>query len=301
VTTVPLADLPGFRIIGHAGQGGLGDVFIAERLSTGGKVAIKILRDTANAQDVERRIRREVAALLVLKGHPGVIQIEEVLSTRKGPALVMEYAEDGSLHSILQDRGSLTTTESIDVGIQVAQLLADAHPLGIVHRDIKPQNILRTGFGRYKVCDFGIAALTRGAESAEYTSAISYRYASPEELDGADVDGASDVYSLGVTLVQTRLGNIEGVRTGGVLSFATTSARDRSFADVLTTMTSTDPSARPGAALVVTQLRQISVLDDGPNDPQQDDETVRRPRRLEKPQPNAAGLPQPTSDKQWWV
>ena len=302
MTTVPLADLPGFRILSHAGKGGLGDVFVAERVSTGGKVAIKLLRDNDNSGDVERRIRREVEAMVALKGHPGVVQIEEVISTRKGPALVMEYAEDGSLQGLIHSHGHFSTAETVEIGVQVAQLLADAHVRGIIHRDIKPHNILRTAFGQYKVCDFGIASLTRTPGWAEHTSAISYRYASPEEVDGSSVGPSSDIYSLGVTLVQTRAGTTEGLRSGAALSFANESGVDAALANVLRKMTDIDPARRPDASNVIVGLRAVVAAPRSArttHDPADADETVRR-SAPPRPEIRTDGLPGPTTDVKWW-
>lgn len=322
MTTVPLADLPGLRILSHAGKGGLGDVYVAERIATGGKVAVKILRDEQGGGDIERRIRREVEALVALKGHPGVVQIEDVISTRKGPALVMEYAEEGSLQSILKANGPFSAAATIEVGLQVARLLADAHVRGIIHRDIKPHNILRTGFGLYKVCDFGIASLTRSPGWAEHTSAISYRYASPEEIDGATVGPSSDVFSLGVTLVQTRVGSTDGLRNGTAFVFASESPTDRALADLLRSMTQPDPAHRPDATSVMDALRAAATAGAGgvamsapaPADQAPSDEhgkTVRRPLpgdpdatvvrpKVERPTIKTDGLPRPSLDVKWW-
>jgi serine/threonine protein kinase len=258
-----------------------------------------------------------VEALVALKGHPGVVQIEEVISTRKGPALVMEYAEEGSLQSLLKARGAFSVSETIEVGAQVARLLADAHVRGIIHRDIKPHNILKTGFGTYKVCDFGIASLTRSPGWADHTSAISYRYASPEEIDGASVGPSSDVYSLGVTLVQTRVGSTEGLRNGTAFAFADESATDAALADLLRSMTLSDPARRPDATAVMDGLRRALVSAStpapAPQPPPPDDnaKTVRRPLpadpdltivkpKVERPTIKTEGLPRPSLDVKWW-
>jgi eukaryotic-like serine/threonine-protein kinase len=307
MTTAPIDDLDGFRILEHAGSGGLGDVFVAERLSTGGKVAIKLLRGD-DPIDMERRVHRELRALLALKGHPGVVHIEEVIATRKGPALVMEHAADGSLHGLLA-RGPFDTATTADVGRQIAALLVDAHRLGIVHRDIKPHNILRTAFGSYKLCDFGIAALTRTPGWAEQTSAVSYRYASPEELDGSTVGPQSDIFSLGVTLVQTRTGTTDGLRTGQVFEFGSVGGDEAELANLLRAMTAARPSDRPPAAQVAAALSNSNRRPGGTSsDPDPDvdsdvdpDVTVPRPRRPAAPEARTMHpLPEPTTEKNWW-
>lgn len=257
--TTSAPELPGFRVERHLGAGGLGDVWLAVRESTGGQVAVKLIREADAAGSVDRRVRREVAALLVLKGHPAVIHVEEVLATVAGPALVMEYAAGGSVLDHIRQYGPVSTAVVCDIGTQVARLLADAHRLGIIHRDIKPHNILRTSFGGYKVCDFGIAAVSSSDEWANPTSALSYRYASPEEIDGAGVSPASDVFSLGVTLVQARTGQASDVRTPDLRGVALTES-DRALQRVLADMLSHEPSTRPDAAAVAGRLAEVGQI-----------------------------------------
>lgn len=203
------------------------------------------MREEGQPGDIDRRIQRELQALLALKGHPAVVQIEEVISTPTGPALVMEFAEDGSVHEFVKTHGPMDVAGVCDLGQQVAALLADAHQLGIIHRDIKPRNILRTAFGSYKVCDFGIAALTQTGEWAEQTSAISYRYASPEELHGSGATASSDVFSLGVTLLEVRTGSTNSVREVGVDLFPAVDPFDNRLRQLIGMAVARVPDSRP--------------------------------------------------------
>lgn len=194
-------ELAGYSSITPIGQGGIGDVYSAVRDSTGGMVAIKVIRDLTNESSVRRRVTREVAALVQLKGHPYIVQVEEVLDTAYGPAVVMEHVPNGSLADLVKQRGRLTPGETVLACTHVATALRDAHAGGIVHRDIKPLNVLIGTIGQSKVCDFGIAALARTDTFRDRTSALSYRYASPEELDDLPTVGPpADIYSLGVTI-----------------------------------------------------------------------------------------------------
>jgi eukaryotic-like serine/threonine-protein kinase len=212
-----LPEIAGYTDLVPIGRGGLGDVYSAVQTMTGADVAIKVLRDVSDTSVAWHRTRRELTALLALSGHANVVQIVEVLDLPSGPALVMELAPGGSVADVMQRRdGTLTVHETVFVGRQTAAALVSAHARGIVHRDIKPQNLLIDADGQVQLCDFGIAALTRDEHYRSRTSAISMRYASPEDLehepgdrDGDDLDAvgpSSDVYSLGATLLHLARG-----------------------------------------------------------------------------------------------
>lgn len=194
-----MLDLDGYADLERIGHGGLGDVYRATRMSTGGTVAIKVLRDVSDESVAWHRTRRELTALVSLGGHAHVVRLLEVLEHT--PGLVMEYAPGGSVAQLL-DRRELTVGEVVLVGRHTASALVAAHEQGIVHRDVKPQNLLVDAFGQVKLCDFGIASLARTEEFRTRTSAISMRYASPEDLEeDAEVGPPADVYSLGATLL----------------------------------------------------------------------------------------------------
>lgn len=196
----------GFQDVTLIGEGGLGRVHRAVRTSTGGVVAIKELRDVGEGSSAGHRARRELEALLRLKGHPHVVSVEEILDGDRGPALVMEFAPGGALIDRLAD-GPMATPQLVLVADHVLQALDAAHRIGIVHRDIKPHNLLVGAFGQVKVCDFGIAALARGPGQRTQTQALTLAYASPEEIDGhSDIGPAADVYSLGATLLHLAIG-----------------------------------------------------------------------------------------------
>lgn len=196
----------GYRDVQLAGEGGLGRVYRAVRESTGGVVAIKELRDVPSASPAWHRARRELDAMLRLKGHPYVVSVEEIFDGPEGPCIVMEYLDGGTLMDRMR-HGPMAVPELLLVGEQVSQALGAAHEAGIVHRDVKPHNLLVGSFGQVKVADFGIAALTREAGLRTQTQAFTLAYASPEELDGeVEVGAAADVYSFAATMFHLATG-----------------------------------------------------------------------------------------------
>lgn len=197
----------GYRDEELVGEGGLGRLYRAVRVSTGGVVAIKELPDIASASPAWHRARRELEALLRLKGHPYVVSVEEIIDGPNGPCIVMEYAAGGSLMERLSVR-PMSAAELVMTGQHVTQALVAAHEVGIVHRDVKPHNLLVGAFGQVKVCDFGISALVRGAEGRTQTQSLTLAYASPEELDGEAVIGPpADVYSFAATMLHLITGH----------------------------------------------------------------------------------------------
>jgi hypothetical protein len=190
----------GYADLEAVGRGGLGDVYRARRCSDSRHVAIKVLRD--DGAQSHHRVARELTALRAVGPHPHVISPIEVIELPQGPALVMEFAPGGSVAEVIRMSGPLTLDEAVFVGRQAAAGLAAVHACEIVHRDVKPQNLLIDATGQIKLCDFGIAAILTHDEFRTRTNAVSMQYASPEDLEpDAHVEPASDVYSLGAALL----------------------------------------------------------------------------------------------------
>jgi serine/threonine protein kinase len=242
-------------------EGGAGIVYRAVRRSTGAAVAVKVLRDVADRSIAWHRMRRELTALVALGGHANVVQVLELIEHELGPALVMEYVCGGSIAELMTRRdGELTVGEVASIGSQVAAALAAAHAEGIVHRDVKPQNLLIDADGQVKLCDFGIALLTRTEEFGTRTEAWSLRYASPEDLDGdVPIGPPSDVYSLGATLLHLVHGAPPTLRDR-LAPRVPPPTGDPQLAEldaVLAACLHTDPANRPSATQLVDRLGAI--------------------------------------------
>src|SRR4051794_20645710 len=166
-------------------------------------VAVKILNPGYSGTDIGARFRREGRTAARLS-HPNIVQVydagEGELEGREVSYIVMEYVAGGDLKKLVDEKGPLGEKELARIGADVASGLAHAHEKGIIHRDIKPQNILIDAYGRPKLADFGIA---RALDARESTRSGSYlgtaSYSSPEQLRGEGTTPKSDVYSLGCT------------------------------------------------------------------------------------------------------
>ena len=254
-----MLELDGYTHLERIGHGGLGDVYRATRTSTGGTVAIKVLRDVSDESVAWNRTRRELTALVSLGGHAHVVQVVELL--KHAPGLVMEYAPGGSVAQLLDERGTtLDIGEVALIGRQTASALAAAHEQGIVHRDVKPQNLLIDAYGQVKLCDFGIASLARTEEFRTRTSAISMRYASPEDLDeDAAVGPPADVYSLGATLLHLAYGAPPTLkeRLAPWTPPPTDDPRRAALGELLADCLQPDPDARPTTQQLHDRLERL--------------------------------------------
>ena len=193
-----------YEIIEELGHGAMGVVYRARDSEIGRVVALKVIQ-TANAspQDIERykqRFKREAQAAGRLS-HPGIVTIHDIAEDVNGrPYLVMEFVEGRPLNLLLGPTARLPLDYLLDIGIQVAQALDFAHKNGVIHRDIKPPNILVTPDGHAKIADFGIARMEGTELTQEGTSLGTPSYMSPEQFRGGKIDGRSDIFSLGAVL-----------------------------------------------------------------------------------------------------
>ena len=189
------------RLLSLVGRGGMGSVYLAEHLFLKRRVAIKILsRDLSSDPEELARFEKEAVAAARLD-HENIVTIHDVDEEGGRLFIVMEYVEGEDLDAHLKRKGALPVRRALEISREVTRALEHAHAAGVVHRDVKPGNILLGRKGQVKITDFGLAQDVGHREPGEFVLGTPW-YVSPEQAQGRPVDGRSDVYSLGVTLYQ---------------------------------------------------------------------------------------------------
>lgn len=210
-----------YRVISQLGQGGMGVVYLAQDVNIGRRVVLKLLKaDLASDPRMEERFHREARASAAV-AHPNITTIYEVNQYEGSWYICMEFLEGETLRSLIGRRGALPFAEAVRIAASTADALGAAHEVGIVHRDMKPENIMITSAGQVKVLDFGLAAFTdaliRPPDIGALETAVdrltghgvaigTLHYMSPEQAAGRAVTPASDVFSLGTVLYETVTG-----------------------------------------------------------------------------------------------
>ena len=196
-----------YEIIEKIGSGGMSNVFRAKDLKLGRMVAIKVLKDEfCTDLNFVEKFKREAQAAASLLGE-NIVNIYDVVDEGRYHFIVMELVDGITLKEYIRIKGKLDITEGVSIAIQVARALKTAHAQHIVHRDIKPQNILITDDSKVKVADFGIARAV--SEQTVNANAIgSVHYISPEQARGGRCDARSDIYSLGITMYEMFTGRV---------------------------------------------------------------------------------------------
>ncbi len=196
--------LSNYKVVGKLGRGGMATVYKAHELSLNRMVALKVLSPRLS-EDTEfiKRFQREAQAAAKLN-HPNIVQIYAIGEDQGIHYFAMEYIKGEPLSDIKKQKGRLSAAEAVPVIKQVAEALGQAHLAGLIHRDVKPSNIMIDKTGRAKVTDFGIAHVIEAETKLTREGSIigTPEYLSPEQCEGKTVDGRSDIYSLGVTLYE---------------------------------------------------------------------------------------------------
>ncbi len=190
------------------GSGGMAVVYKATDNRLHRSVAVKILRDELAAdEEFRRRFQTEAQAVAMLS-HPNIVSVYDVSHSESVEYIVMELIEGVTLMQYMQKKGALGWKESLHFSVQISKALEHAHSKGIVHRDIKPQNIMIIRDGSIKVADFGIAALESTQEQRSSQTVGSVHYIAPEQARGEQPDTRSDIYSLGVVMYEMLTGRM---------------------------------------------------------------------------------------------
>ena len=263
----------GFADADEVGRGGFGIVFRCRQTTLDRMVAVKVL--TAELSEDRERFIREQHAMGRLTGHPNVVGVLQVGQTDSGyPYLVMQYHRRGSLDARIRKLGRLAVGEVLHLGVKIAGALDAAHRREILHRDVKPANILLTEYGEPALADFGIAHILGGFKTATGTFTGSPAFTAPEILSGDPPSTASDVYGLGATLFAALTGHAAYERKSGeqvvtqFLRIATEPVpdlRDSGIPDdvsaVVAKAMSRDAWDRPSAADLAEELAHVAATE----------------------------------------
>src|SRR5829696_562433 len=200
-----------YRLIKQIGSGGMAEVYLAYDETLEREVAFKVLdRKHAENREAVERFRREARSAASLSHDPNIVAIHDRGETKDGTYyIVMEYLEGGTLEDLIECEGPLSPQRATEVALQVASALYVAHDKGVIHRDIKPQNILLTKTGEAEVADFGIARAQAATTMTQAGSVMgTVRYISPEQALGEPATPKSDLYSLGMVLYEMLTGEL---------------------------------------------------------------------------------------------
>ena len=243
-----------YRVVSPLGSGGMGQVYLAEDTRLGRKLALKILSPRAlRDPDRLRRFEREARTISSLN-HPNILTIYDIGEAEGVQFIATEYIEGQTLRAVLE-RGRLDARRALDIARQVGQALAAAHAAGVIHRDVKPENVMVRADGYVKVLDFGLVKLTSPDSSPDATARTelvdtkeglvmgSVSYMAPEQARGGDIDARVDLFAFGVVLYEMLAG--EPPFKGG------------SVADVLGALLFKDPEPLTRVAHVPVQIDRI--------------------------------------------
>ena len=197
-----------YEILEVIGNGGMAVVYKARCRRLNRMVAVKILKDEfSQDEDFRRRFHAESQAVAMLS-HPNIVSVYDVSSSKDSDYIVMELIDGISLKYYMEKKGVLNWKETLHFAMQIAKALEHAHSRGIVHRDIKPHNVMVLKNGSVKVADFGIAQIMSTTNTMTQEALGSVHYISPEQAKGSRVDSRSDVYSLGIVMYEMITGRV---------------------------------------------------------------------------------------------
>lgn len=255
-----------YEVVSHIGQGGMADVFLAVDTILNRQVAIKILRADLSTDAVSiLRFEREAQAAAAL-AHPNIVEIYDVGDYKGHHYIVMEYVTGKTLKQVIRSRGPLVNEEAVDIMKQLCSAISEAHSRGIIHRDIKPQNVIVKADGSIKILDFGIATAKGSMQLTQANNVMgSVHYLAPELAKGEAASPQSDIYALGIVLYEMLAGDVP-FRADQAVQIALKHMREpmpdvrlinasvpQSIANVITRATAKDPNNRYGSCREMLQ------------------------------------------------
>lgn len=266
-------EIPGIEDLHVIGWGGYGVVYRGHQRALGRDVAVKVLSSPGADQRAVDLWRREVTAMGRLSNHPNIVSAFSTGVTADGhPFLVMPYVPGGSLHDLVAQHGPRPPADVVQVGVRLAGALSAAHAADVLHRDIKPGNVLLSEYGEPQLSDFGIARLVDATATTTGSVRATIGYAAPEVLGGEPATPAADVYGLGATLHTALAGRApfageEGeslaARVGRVMTQPPPDLRSLGvpapLAEVVEAAMAKDPADRPASADDLR--RRLAALD----------------------------------------
>jgi hypothetical protein len=272
VAAVP-PQIPGLVDWRPLARGGFATVWEAKQISLNRLVAVKVDRRTLDSEAEQRRFLREAGAAGRMSGHPGIVTVHDAgILTDDRPYLVMALCEGGSLTKWVRGEPRPTQEEVREVGVRIADALAATHARHVLHRDVKPANILIDSYGNAGLADFGLAALPNpGMELSEtFETAITPAYAPPEAFNRRPPTQAGDVYSLAATLYAVLAGRPPRWPDDGTPDLVQMVERlkdpieripgvDDEFMDALLDAMGSDPCGRPSAAHFRDRLQALTL------------------------------------------
>lgn len=261
----------GYTDLSQIASGAIATVYGATELDTGRRVAIKALKVPAAVPYVMEAFEREVKALAAVSSHPHIVTLYRTLTAADGrPALVLELCRESSADR-LRHLGPRPSQEVVATAVKIAGALETAHRAGLLHRDLKPQNVLVTAYGEPALADFGVAALQAAAQANQGVFGFTTLHAAPEILEGGDLSPATDVYGLASTMYQLIAGRApfaayEGEALAAVIlrvlrdpvSPLRSEGVPLSLSDLLQAALAKDPASRPASPAAFAQaLRAV--------------------------------------------